>query len=163
MASYHITDNGPRPCSTTPDKCPYGREGGEHYDNIAEAQTHFEKDMESKHGLLGLAVAAKNRRTEEYSLYQKMERLEQNNEAYKKVISMIKYTRSAPSKNTSSQSYTNGRSKARNRMKSNFSKNRISRMASRGGRQLFKTVGPTPGNVIKLHKYLTKELQNTVK
>lgn len=47
MASYHITDNGPKPCSTTPDKCPITKETGDvHYSNKEEAQSAYEKKMD---------------------------------------------------------------------------------------------------------------------
>lgn len=163
MASYHITDNGPRPCTTTPDRCPYGREGGEHYDNIAEAQGNFEQIMEKKHGLIGLAVAAKNRQSEPYRLYNKMDSLERDTEKYKKVIQILSYNRNAPSKANIPQYRPTGRGKSHERMRRRSAGRTIARTLNRNGKQMMKRVGPTPHNIIKLHQYLTKELQNAVK
>lgn len=162
MASYHITDNGPRPCSTTPDRCPYGRAGGEHYDNIAEAQNNFEQIMEKQHGLIGLAVAAKNRQSEPYKLYGKMEKLEADSEKYKKIAQMLSYTQNAPSKLNLPQYKPTGRGKSHERMRRKNVGRTIAKTINRNGRQLMKSTGPTPHNLIRLHGYLTKGLQNAV-
>lgn len=46
MPSYHITENGPKPCSTTPAKCPITKETGEkHYSNFDQAQSKYEHKM----------------------------------------------------------------------------------------------------------------------
>lgn len=46
MPSYHITENGPKPCSTTPNKCPITKETGEdHYSDFDKAQSQYEKKM----------------------------------------------------------------------------------------------------------------------
>lgn len=43
MANFHLTEQGPRLCSTTQERCPVTREtGGEHYDSMADAQGAFE-------------------------------------------------------------------------------------------------------------------------
>lgn len=158
MASYHITDDGPRACSTTPDRCPYGREGGEHFDNVAEAQGSYERIMEARFGLEGQAKASKNRGAELYRLYDKLDRLERDNERYRRIAQVAAYSRSAPSKNPRVPYMPSGRSRGYDRMKKSHLGRRVSKMAIRGGRELFKAAGPTPRNLIKLHGYLTKEV-----
>lgn len=163
MASYHLSDDGPRACSTTPDRCPYGKAGGEHFDNVAEAQLSFEKIMEAKHGNFGLAQAAKNRQSEVYRLYDKLDRIERDSEIYRRIAAVASYSRSAPSKNPRTPYSPSGRSKGYDRMRKNHPGRRISKLAVRNGKKLFQSVGPTPKNIIKLHRYLTKELQEAVK
>lgn len=46
MASkFHVTDDGPKPCSAQPGNCPLG---GEHYETEAEAQVAYDGAMEEK-------------------------------------------------------------------------------------------------------------------
>lgn len=163
MASYHITDDGPRACSTTPDRCPYGKAGGDHFDNVAEAQTNFETIMEAKHGLFGRVQAIDNRNTEIYKLYTQLERVERDSEIYKRIAQIASYARSAPSRQMGSPYTPSGRSPGYDRMRRSHPGKRISKLAVRGGKELFKSVGPTPRNIIKLHRYMTRELQNAVK
>ena len=163
MASYHITDNGPRACSTTPDRCPYGKEGGEHFDNVAEAQVSYEKIMEERFGLEGQSRASANRSEELYRLYDKLDRVERDNANYRRIAQVAGYSRSAPSKNPRIPYSPSGRSKGYDRMKKSHPGRRVSRMAVRGGKELFKAAGPTPKNIIKLHRYLTKEVEEAVR
>jgi hypothetical protein len=53
MAKYHITANGPAPCSATVGTCPYGTAGGDHYSDLAEAQGIYEAQMESTFAPMG--------------------------------------------------------------------------------------------------------------
>lgn len=159
MASYHITDDGPRACSTTPDRCPYGREGGEHFDNVAEAQGSYEKIMEIRYGLHGRTRASGNRAEDLYRLYDKLDRFERDNVNYKRIAQVAAYSRTAPSKNPRVPYRPNGRSKGYDRMKKSHLGRRVSKMAVRGGVELFKAIA-TPQNVIKLHSYLTKEVED---
>lgn len=162
MASYHITPNGPRACSTTPDRCRYAREdNSEHYDNVAEAQASYEKIMEAQHGLAGASSAAANRNTELYKLYDKFDRLERDNEKYKRIARIAAYSRSAPSKNPRAPYKSTGRGRGHERMRK--VRKSVSKMAVRGGRELFKSAGPTPKNIIAFHGYLTRELQEAAK
>lgn len=163
MANYHITDDGPRACSTTPDRCPYGQAGGDHFNNVAEAQTNYEKTMEAKHGLVGLAISAKNRQNELYKLYEQMDQVQRDSDTYRKIAMISSYRQSSPIRGSARPYVPKGRSKGYDRMRRNHPGRRISRMATREGKELFKSVGPTPRNVIKLHGYLTRELQNSVK
>ena len=160
MASYHITDDGPRACSTTPDRCPYGREGGEHFDNVAEAQVGYEKIMEARFGLEGATRAAANRGEELYRLHDKLDRLERDNANYKRIAQVANYSRIAPSKNPRLPYRPSGRSRGYDRMKKSHLGPRVSKMAVRRGQQLFASVGPTPRNIIKLHRLLTKEVED---
>lgn len=46
MSSYHITENGAKPCSTTPERCPITKDTGDkHYSNFQEAQKEYENKM----------------------------------------------------------------------------------------------------------------------
>lgn len=163
MASYHLTPTGPRACSTTPDRCPYGRAGGEHFDNVADAQNSFEKTMEATHGLVGRATASKNRDTELYRLYSKLERLEKDNAAYKRIAQIASYKRHVPSRKSHKRYKPSGRSRVTERMRRAHPGRRVSRMITRGGKQMFKSVGPTPKSIVRLHRYMTKSTQNSVK
>ena len=155
MASYHITDNGPRACSTTPDRCPYGREGGDHFDNVAEAQVSYEHIMENKHGLFGLVEARGRKQTDLFRLYERMDRLHRDPERAKQIVRIANYSRSAPSKENSGAFLPSGRTRGYDRMRKNHPGRRISKMATRDGRQLFEGAGQTPENVIRIKGYLT--------
>ncbi len=162
MASYHITPNGPRACSTTPDRCLYSREeNAEHYDNVAEAQASYEKIMEAKHGLAGVSRAASNRETDLYGLYEKLDSLERDNEQFKKIARLAAYSRAAPSKNPRAPHRNTGRGRGHERMRR--VRKSVSTMAVRGGKELFKSVGPTPKNIVALHGYLTREVEEALK
>lgn len=163
MANYHTTDNGPRVCSTTPDRCLYGRAGAEHFDNIGDAQTHYEKIMEKKYGDAGLAQAARGRRTLRYKLYSKLDQVQRDSEAHRKMAAVARYRRAAPSRSASAPYKPKGRSKGYDRMRKSHPGRRVAKIAARGGKQLFESAGPTPKNVIRLHGYLTKGLQDAVK
>lgn len=41
---YHLTDDGPKKCSTTPDKCPIQKKNpdAKHYENINDAYKAYE-------------------------------------------------------------------------------------------------------------------------
>lgn len=157
MASYHITDNGPRACSTTPDRCPYGREGGEHFDNVAEAQTSYEHIMEEKHGLFGLVEARGRKQTDLFRLYENMDRVHRDSERSRQVVRIANYSRSAPSKENGGSFLPSGRTRGYDRMKRNHPGKRVSRMAVRNGEQLFESVGETPQHLIQLQGYRTNE------
>lgn len=53
---YHLSDNGPKPCTAkSPETCPIRAEGGgpsEHYRDREKAQAAFEEKMEKEHGLI---------------------------------------------------------------------------------------------------------------
>lgn len=77
---YHISESGPKPCSTTPDRCPVTREtGGKHYDTLAEAYIARESDLDREYGPLGLgqraAKRAKKSRLPNKNLYGKTRKL----------------------------------------------------------------------------------------
>lgn len=62
MPRYHNTDNGPKPCSTTPDRCPITKDTNEpHYNTIEKAQEHYEKKMSALY-----PVMTKTRKTHKY-------------------------------------------------------------------------------------------------
>lgn len=45
---YHLTDDGPKKCSTTPDRCPITKESGdEHYSSFSVAQDAYEKSNQN--------------------------------------------------------------------------------------------------------------------
>jgi len=45
---FHVTEDGPKKCSTTPDKCPITRDtDGDHYQDFSEAQSVYEKSQNS--------------------------------------------------------------------------------------------------------------------
>lgn len=50
MASYHINPETGNPgiCRTTPDRCPYGKEGALHYDSKEEARAAYEETQEAR-------------------------------------------------------------------------------------------------------------------
>lgn len=155
MASYHITDNGPRACTTTPDRCPYGRDGGDHFDNVAEAQVNYENIMEKKHGLFGLAEARGRKQTDLYRLYENMDKVHRDPERVKKVVRIVNFSRSAPSKENSGAFLPSGRTRGYDRMRKNHPGRRVSKMATKDGRQLFSGAGKTPENIVRIHSYLT--------
>lgn len=47
---FHITDDGPKKCSTTPDKCPVKKDGNavEHFNNKEDAYVAYEKQMNNQ-------------------------------------------------------------------------------------------------------------------
>lgn len=52
---YHITPDGPGNCSATIGTCPYGKPV-DHFDNIADAQRFYEKQMFEQNGKLTSAT-----------------------------------------------------------------------------------------------------------
>lgn len=160
MASYHITDDGPRACSTTPDRCPYGREGGDHFDNVAEAQVSYERIMEKEHGFEGASRARENRKSESYRLYAQMERAQRGSERFKQIATVARYSRSAPSKQPRITYGPSGRSKGYDRMKQGLPGRRVAKMANRGGRELFSRLEATPANIIRIRSSLTRRPEN---
>jgi hypothetical protein len=54
---YHITEDGPRRCKAVLGKCPYGKTGGKHFDNQADAQKEYEVQLVSQYGTMGASVA----------------------------------------------------------------------------------------------------------
>ena len=50
MTKYHNTPNGPRICTAQIRECKYAENGGEHYDNFADAQKAYEDKMEETYG-----------------------------------------------------------------------------------------------------------------
>jgi len=161
MASYHITDDGPRACSTTPDRCPYGRAGGDHFDNVAEAQGSYEASMEAKHGFAGITRATLNRQTQEYRLYEQMDIAE--SESARRISSVANYSRSAPSKQPRVPFGPSGRSKGYDRMRRGLPGRRVSKMAVRGGKELFGELSVPPANVIRIRSSLTRSPETALK
>ena len=161
MASYHITDDGPRACTTTPDRCPYGREGGEHFDNVAEAQTSYEGIMEAKHGFEGVSRARENRSSETYRLYVDLEVA--SAESFKKISGVARYSRSAPSKQPRVPFAPSGRSKGYDRMRRGFPGRRVSKMAVRNGQELFGRLETAPDNIIQIRSALTRRPEKAAK
>lgn len=49
---FHITENGPKPCSAEKGQCPYANAGQEHFSNEAEAVQFYEKTMSETYGKL---------------------------------------------------------------------------------------------------------------
>jgi len=48
MVNYHLTDNGPKPCSTIPERCPItAKTGDPHYSTVEEATQAYEQSMSS--------------------------------------------------------------------------------------------------------------------
>ena len=161
MASYHITDNGPRACSTTPDNCPYAKEGGEHFDNVAEAQVSYEGIMEAKHGFEGVSRAKANRQSETYRIYVDLERA--SAESSKRISTVARYGRSAPSKQPRTPLAPSGRSKGYDRMRRGFPGKRVSKMAVRNGKELFGRLETAPDNIIQIRSSLTRTPENSTK
>lgn len=56
MTKYHLTDDGPRPCTASLRACPLG---GEHFDSLADAQSEFEATRDS--GLFGVSKSSVNK------------------------------------------------------------------------------------------------------
>lgn len=156
MASYHITDDGPRACSTTPDRCPYGRSGGDHFDNVADAQQSFEHIMEEKFGAVASSQAKQNRESDIYRLYDRLDRVERDNENYRRIAQVASYSRSAPSKNPRIPYKPSGRSKGYDRMRRGNPGRRISKMAVRNGKQLFTAAEQTPDSVLRIQSHFTR-------
>lgn len=154
MASYHITDDGPRACSTTPDRCPYGRAGGDHFDNVAEAQLSYESAMEEQHGFAGVSRARENRSTETYRIYQDLEVA--SAEHFRRISTVAGYSRSAPSKQPRIPFIPSGRSKGYDRMRRGFPGKRVSKMASRDGKELFGKLETAPDNILSIRSSLTR-------
>lgn len=50
MSKFHITDDGPKPCHDTTDRCPYAKAGDKHYSNEADARTAYESNMNARFG-----------------------------------------------------------------------------------------------------------------
>lgn len=49
---YHVTEDGPKPCSAKPGNCPITKEtGGDHYTNLNQAQKTYETQMSQKYAL----------------------------------------------------------------------------------------------------------------
>lgn len=57
MAFYHITENGAKLCSTTPEKCPITRKtGDQHFSDQKEADKEYEKRMKKNYPISSLKV-----------------------------------------------------------------------------------------------------------
>ena len=161
MASYHITDDGPRACTTTPDRCPYGKAGGPHFDNVAEAQLDYEQTMEKSHGFEGMTRAQSNRQSETYRIYVDLERA--SAESAKRISVVARYGRSAPSKQPRRRFGPSGRSKGYDRMRRGLPGKRVSKMANRNGKELFGRLDTAPDNIIQIRSSLTRAPESAVK
>lgn len=80
---YHITDDGPRTCAAVVGTCPYGQKGGQHFDNQADAQVHYESTMASKYGQLGSDIAKQRNNSPLQKFYRASDRISQNHPAIK--------------------------------------------------------------------------------
>lgn len=145
MAVYHLTPTGPDRCQADPSNprargCPYGNAGGPHFDSIEEAQAAYEVQMESQYGPGGFAAAARKRHESAYKAFTQMEKLERSHEAYAMAQRYTAARRAAPSRGSKGSSRS--------------TKGKISKLAMKGGKELFKAAGPTPRNVKKFHNML---------
>lgn len=58
---FHITEEGPKPCSAEHGGCPYAKAGQEHFANEKDAAQFYEKSMAESYGKLSNITSKKNK------------------------------------------------------------------------------------------------------
>lgn len=58
---FHITENGPKPCSAEHGGCPYAKAGQEHFSDEKEAVQFYENSMAESYGRLSNITSKKNK------------------------------------------------------------------------------------------------------
>lgn len=170
MASYHISEMGPRVCRASIMACPYELRGEPHFEDIQGAQDHYEKTMTEKYGVVGKTFSAKNKHSDYFKFHNYLDKVEVKSPAVKSVRDFAAYRRNAPTsrnlrKAAIAKSKSNGayRGTVRSKMHRQGFGGQISRMAAKGGREVFKAVGPTPHNVKRFYKALDKEVKTLIR
>lgn len=169
MASYHISDQGPRICKASVGLCPYGKRGEPHFDDIQSAQTHYESDMATKHGLVGSSVSSKNKESDYFKFHNYLDRLEVKSPAVKTARDFAAYRRHAPTNRNVRRTHAANsdrsaalRGNVRSKMHRQGFGGQISKMATRGGKEIFKAVGSTPHNVKRFYRALDREVKTLI-
>ena len=167
MALYHVGPSGPDICRVTVGHCPYGNSklaNNGHFDNIADAQIFFEADMTAKYGSFGTKIADETKRSINYRMLDRMDKLEASNPFVKKIRDYNAYRSHAPTKrnlkadarnsNGRKSSYRGGRRRRGNG---------FSRFVFRSGKALCKAIGPTPRNITRFFKAVDRAVQQTLR